>query len=325
MIAANSCENLFGIPAVNGFLYPEIVNPMTDTMYLMKNFWHINNSGTLNSLANNAFENASLPEGYTYSPTAFNEAATQAKIDAGLAYYASYKTEIDTDSPQLQLTQESLNVTVNAIPDQEYTGKVLTPAPVVSASGTTLTAGTDYTVAYYANIYPGTAKVTITGKGNYSGFKSASFNVTVDDGWLKHADGKYRYYVKNVAKTGWVKDKNAWYYLGADRIMKTGWQKVGTKWYYLDAKNGDMKTGWTKVGGKYYYLNATNGDMATGWKKVGTKWYYLGANGDMKTGWLKDGGKWYYLGSASDGAMKTGTVKIGAKNYTFNKSGVWVK
>jgi hypothetical protein len=234
-IAANSCENFFGIPAVNGFLYPEIVNPMTDTMYLMKNFWHINNSGTLNSLANNAFENASLPEGYSYSPTDFNESATQAKVNAGLAYYSKNKAQIDKAYPQLQMS--------------------------------------------------------------------------VNSGWVK-SGSTWKYYVNNIALTGW--------------------QKISNKWFYLDsAKSGEMATGWKKVGTKWYYLNPASGSnqgvMLTGWKKVGTKWYYLGANGDMKTGWLQDGGKWYYLGSASDGAMKTGTVKIGAKNYTFNKSGVWVK
>jgi hypothetical protein len=250
-IVMNSCENIFGIPFFNGFIYPEIVNPMTDTMYLMKTFWHINNSGTLNSLANNLFENASLPAGQSYSPSAFNEAVTQAKVNAGLAYYAKNKAQIDKDYPELQMS--------------------------------------------------------------------------VNSGWAK-SGSTWKYYVNNIALTGWQKISNKWYYLDSAKSgeMATGWKKVGTKWYYLDATNGDMKTGWTKVGGKYYYLNATNGDMATGWKKVGTKWYYLGANGDMKTGWLKDGGKWYYLGSASDGAMKTGTVRIGAKNYTFNKSGVWV-
>ena len=44
--------------------------------------------------------------------------------------------------------------------------------------GKTLLLNTDYTVSYSDNIKVGTAKVTITGKGKYTGSKSASFTIT---------------------------------------------------------------------------------------------------------------------------------------------------
>lgn len=56
-----------------------------------------------------------------------------------------------------------------------YTGSAITPTFRVVLSGTELTAGTDYTSVISNNINPGIAKVTITGKGNYTGTKSASF------------------------------------------------------------------------------------------------------------------------------------------------------
>ena len=59
-----------------------------------------------------------------------------------------------------------------------YTGSVITPRPVVSLQGTTLRAGTDYKLGYTNNIGPGTAQVTITGAGEYSGSITRNFTIT---------------------------------------------------------------------------------------------------------------------------------------------------
>ena len=61
-----------------------------------------------------------------------------------------------------------------------YTGSAQTPAVTVKQAGTTteLTLGTDYTVAYTNNVNVGTATVTVTGKGNYAGTKSVTFQIT---------------------------------------------------------------------------------------------------------------------------------------------------
>ena len=65
------------------------------------------------------------------------------------------------------------------IADQAYTGKALTPAPTVKLDGKTLKQGTDYTVSYSNNTKVGekTAKVTVNGKGSYTGTKSATFSI----------------------------------------------------------------------------------------------------------------------------------------------------
>ena len=41
----------------------------------------------------------------------------------------------------------------------------------------TLKSGTDYTVAYSGNRYVGTAKITITGRGSYTGTKIIHFKI----------------------------------------------------------------------------------------------------------------------------------------------------
>ena len=58
-----------------------------------------------------------------------------------------------------------------------YTGNALTPAPTVTLDGKTLTANTDYTVAYADNTDAGTAKITVTGTGNYSGTAQGTFTI----------------------------------------------------------------------------------------------------------------------------------------------------
>lgn len=58
-----------------------------------------------------------------------------------------------------------------------YDGKPKTPSVTVSFGAKTLVPHTDYTVFYYNNTKVGTANVTVTGKGNYTGSKSATFAI----------------------------------------------------------------------------------------------------------------------------------------------------
>ena len=83
---------------------------------------------------------------------------------------------------------------VAKIPDVRYTGKELTPKPVVTVNGKELVEGRDYTLYYYNNVNPGEAGVNITGKGMYLGNISAHFTI-------KGAALKYRAYVQ---KRGWL-------------------------------------------------------------------------------------------------------------------------
>jgi hypothetical protein len=67
------------------------------------------------------------------------------------------------------------------IEDQTYTGSPITPTVTVNKAGSTTTAlnpGTDYDVAYSDNVNVGTATVTVTGRGNYAGIKTTTFDIT---------------------------------------------------------------------------------------------------------------------------------------------------
>ena len=66
---------------------------------------------------------------------------------------------------------------ISTIPDQIYTGKSIKPALTVTYDGKTLTEGTDYSVKWKNNKNPGKATVTIKGKGNNKGEKTATFKI----------------------------------------------------------------------------------------------------------------------------------------------------
>ena len=66
--------------------------------------------------------------------------------------------------------------TVENISEQEFTGRTITPTVTVK-DGTVVLTDADYSVAYANNIDAGTANVTITGKGNYTGSTSVKFTI----------------------------------------------------------------------------------------------------------------------------------------------------
>ncbi|GAB6394103.1 MAG: Ig-like domain-containing protein [Bacteroidales bacterium] len=79
------------------------------------------------------------------------------------------------------------------IPNQTFTGNYINPTPTVRDGNRTLALYTDYSVGYMNNVNPGTATVTITGMGNYSGSASRNFligtgastPVPIAAGWIE--------------------------------------------------------------------------------------------------------------------------------------------
>ncbi|MDO4803690.1 MAG: RICIN domain-containing protein [Lachnospiraceae bacterium] len=58
-----------------------------------------------------------------------------------------------------------------------YSGKAYKPALTVKVNGATLVKDTDYTVSYENNTNPGTATITISGKGKYTGTRIKKFEI----------------------------------------------------------------------------------------------------------------------------------------------------
>lgn len=83
--------------------------------------------------------------------------------------------EHDTTIDPVQISKISLKKTTF-----EYTGKKIKPVVVVYAGSEVLDKGTDYTVSYSRNLEIGKAKVTVNGKGKYTGTLSKTFKIIPD-------------------------------------------------------------------------------------------------------------------------------------------------
>ena len=75
---------------------------------------------------------------------------------------------------RISISKASVTLSTSAY---AYDGKAKKPGVTVKLNGKTLKNGTDYTVSYSNNTKVGTAKVTITGKGNYTGSVSKTFSI----------------------------------------------------------------------------------------------------------------------------------------------------
>jgi hypothetical protein len=92
-------------------------------------------------------------------------------------------------------------ITIDALSNQAYTGSAITPLPVIKNSGTNLVKDTDYTLAYSGNTNVGTATVTITGIGAYSGTRTVNFTITAKPLTVTGLTGVNKEYNGNATAT----------------------------------------------------------------------------------------------------------------------------
>ena len=80
-------------------------------------------------------------------------------------------------SAEFSIVPKALDGATAVAEDTEYTGDEVTPVVMVTSDGVVLSAD-DYTVSYENNIEVGTAGIKVTGKGNYTGIITGSFEIT---------------------------------------------------------------------------------------------------------------------------------------------------
>ncbi len=142
---------------------------------------------TTSSVATQVYSGKAL----TPSPTVKLKGKTLVK---GTDYTLSYKNNTNVGTATITITgignytgtktvtfkiAKSLSsATVSSVSSKTYTGAAIKPTPTVKVGSTTLKNGTDYTLSYKNNKSVGTATITITGKGSYTGTKSVTFKIT---------------------------------------------------------------------------------------------------------------------------------------------------
>ena len=122
-----------------------------------------------------------------------------------------------------------------------YDGKAKTPSVNVKVNGKTLKKDTDYTVSYSNNTKVGTATVKITGKGNYTGSVSKTYNIKND---FKKATVSG---ISNKSYTG----KNITQSITVKYNGKT--LKNGTDYTVSYSSNKNIGTATVKIAGKGSY------------------------------------------------------------------------
>ena len=273
----------------------------------------------------------------TISPTTVKAVGTYSVSVEGVgAYRGTLKGSFKVNAADISSAQ------IQAIGSQNYTGKAVTPQPKVTWQGMTLVAGTDYSVSYANNVNAGTAKMTISGKGNFAGTKSVNFSIVkVDRNVWKTVGGKTYYYGADGQPVRWgQKIGGHWYYFTGSGVMQrgwitwnadglksyfdgsgralTGWQKLSGKWYYFDPSAGRTLRGRQRIGGNLFHFNDRS-EMTEGWVvwSDDTRSYFAYGSGRAKTGWQKLDGKWYYFDPATGRTLRWGQ-KIGGNFFYFN-------
>lgn len=174
---------------------------------------------------------------------------------------------------------------ISPITAQEYTGSAVSPAVNVTLAGTTLIKGKDYNVAYRDNVKAGTAKVTITGKGNYTGVKDTSFTIKASS-----SSGQNPAVAADVgAGTAASAAENLLESMPGNKDDTTGMSFVLLQARYSKVKKSAITIKWqpvrgaaryrvlgSKCGQKYKYLGTTGGSTFTKKKlKKGTYYKFI--------------------------------------------------
>lgn len=119
------------------------------------------------------------------------------KLSAGKDYEVSYSDNVNAGTAHCVITGIGkysgsvskpftihplylTDAVINDIPDQKWTGSAIEPDVTVSLNNKELIKDIDYTLNYQYNVDPGRAIVTVNGIGNYTGGKSASFQIIKD-------------------------------------------------------------------------------------------------------------------------------------------------
>ncbi|WP_162300642.1 fibronectin type III domain-containing protein [Anaerosacchariphilus polymeriproducens] len=221
------------------------------------------------------------------------------------------------------------DIVISNIPNQIFTGKAITPVPVVSIENKTLVNNIDYTLSYMNNLQPGKATITVTGIGNYAGSKTVDFYIMP----AAPSRFKVRKTTESSVKLTWNKVNNATGYIiyrynqksKSYRVMKIISNKNITAFTH---KKAASYTSYRYKIASYIEISnhkyiGTQSRSINGKTKLGRVNFRsaIGTNTTAKLHWDKEksarGYMVYMSTSKNKGYHKIATVKAGTTRHTI--------
>ena len=142
-----------------------------------------------------------------------------------------------------------------------YDGKAKKPGVTVKLNGKTLKNGTDYSVTYSNNTKVGTAKVTIKGKGNYSGTVTKTFKINPAKQEIQKLTAKSKAFFVDWAQKGSA--------TGYEIQYATNSKFTSAKKVTITNKKTDKTTVSKLSGKKKYYVRVRSYTTVKGTKYYG--------------------------------------------------------
>lgn len=133
------------------------------------------------------------------------ESVGKYRITIGTLADSNPNYQIVLGEAEFEIVPKSISdstITVGRIPNQRYTGEPLTPVVEVRDGKRALVQGVDYQVNYQDNVDAGSAKVSLTGCGNYEGARTAGFRIIKVSGGTAGDSGDPEAFLSSESDTG---------------------------------------------------------------------------------------------------------------------------
>ncbi|WP_248922514.1 InlB B-repeat-containing protein [Olsenella intestinalis] len=157
--------------------------------------------------------------------------------------------------------------TIAPIADQVETGEPLEPALDVTVLGRALVSGVDYEAAYESNVGVGTATVTISGTGNWTGAAQATFQIVPD---RPDAIPMFRLYNPYSGEHFYTASPGE-----REFLSRVGWNYEGVGWWAPIEGGEPVYRLYNPYAGDHHYTPSPgerDALVAAGWNYEGVGW-----------------------------------------------------
>ena len=207
------------------------------------------------------------------------------------ATYTAAEKPVAPDNPDQPAQPTDISGATVTLSSTSYTydGTAKKPGVTVTLAGQRLAEGTDYTVSYANNVNAGTATVTVTGKGSYTGAATASFTITKPttpdnpDQPTQPTQPStptvssvpmYRLYNPNSGEHFYTAKSPE-----RDNLVSVGWNYEGVGWTAPSTGDPVYRLYNPNAGDHHYTTSVSERDslVAVGWNYEGVGWYSGGS------------------------------------------------